>query len=201
MRDAKQPKQMEAEILETLRRPIEKEMLAELHTYVDLSPTMKRNTSRSSWSAAERLRMSNPLPKPEDAMNSSGFSIPRTEPGIRVGVLGDCEFGWNNSHEKRATIVDISDRGMCVRCQGPLRLGMEVKATLESAPDDFKVYRVVWYPRQNPPTMVYCGSRTETLADAEDKAERFPNRCRVQSWISDPQMGLAYPDAIIPECR
>ena len=22
---------------------------------------------------------------------------------------------------------------------------MEVKATLESAPDDFKVYRVVWY--------------------------------------------------------
>lgn len=35
MRDAKQPKQMEAEILETLRRPIEKEMLAELHTYVE----------------------------------------------------------------------------------------------------------------------------------------------------------------------
>ena len=35
MRDAKQPKQMEAEILETLRRPIEKEMLAGLHTYVE----------------------------------------------------------------------------------------------------------------------------------------------------------------------
>ena len=35
MRDAKQPKQMEAEILETLRRPIEKEMLAGLHTYIE----------------------------------------------------------------------------------------------------------------------------------------------------------------------
>ena len=34
---------------------------------------------------------------------------------------------------------------MSVRCQGPLRLGMEVKAVLESAPDDVKVYHVVWF--------------------------------------------------------
>ena len=34
---------------------------------------------------------------------------------------------------------------MSVRCEGPLRLGMEVKAILESAPEDVKVYHVVWF--------------------------------------------------------
>ena len=77
-------------------------------------------------------------------MNSSGLSIPRTEPRIHVRLPGRLRFGWNHSNETKATIVDISERGMSVRCQGPLRLGMEVKAVLESAPDDVKVYRVVW---------------------------------------------------------
>ena len=41
-------------------------------------------------------------------------------------------------------MVDISERGLCVREHAPLRLGMEVKAFLESTPGDVKVYRVVW---------------------------------------------------------
>ena len=77
-------------------------------------------------------------------MNSSGFSIARSGPRIRVGVPGRLRFGWKQSEETKASIVDISERGMSVHCQGPLRLGMEVKAVLESAPDDVKVYRVVW---------------------------------------------------------
>jgi hypothetical protein len=78
-------------------------------------------------------------------MNGHGFSIPRTEPRIRIGVPGRLRFGWKHCDETRATIVDVSDRGMSVRCQGPLRLGMEVKAILESAPDDVKAYHVVWF--------------------------------------------------------
>ena len=78
-------------------------------------------------------------------MNNSGFFIPRSGARIRVGVPGRLRLGWKHSDETRATIVDISDRGMSVRCQGPLRLGMEVKAILESAPDDVKVYHVVWF--------------------------------------------------------
>ena len=78
-------------------------------------------------------------------MNGHGFSIPRTEPRTRRGALGRLRFGWKHSDETRATIVDVSERGMSVRCQGPLRLGMEVKAVLESAPDDVKVYHVVWF--------------------------------------------------------
>lgn len=35
MREPKQPRQMEAEILETLSCPIEKEMLSELHAYIE----------------------------------------------------------------------------------------------------------------------------------------------------------------------
>ena len=85
------------------------------------------------------------FPSPEDAMNSSGFSIPRTEPRIHVRLPGRLRFGWKLSDETKATIVDISERGMSVHCQGPLRLGMEVQAILESAPDDVKVYQVVWY--------------------------------------------------------
>ena len=77
-------------------------------------------------------------------MNSAGFSIPRTEPRIHVRLPGRFRFGWNHSNETKATIVDISERGMSVHCQVPLRLGMEVKAVLESAPADVKVYRVVW---------------------------------------------------------
>ena len=77
-------------------------------------------------------------------MNKMLFSILRTEPRIHVRLPGRLRFGWNHSNETKATIVDISERGMSVHCQGPLRLGMEVKAVLESAPDDVKVYRVVW---------------------------------------------------------
>ena len=77
-------------------------------------------------------------------MNKMSFSIARTEPRIHVRLPGRLRFGWKLSDETKATIVDISERGMSVHCQGPLRLGMEVKAVLESAPDDVKLYRVVW---------------------------------------------------------
>ena len=78
-------------------------------------------------------------------MNSSGFSIPRTEPRIRVRLPVRLQFGWKGSEEVRATTIDISERGISVHCQAPLRLGMEVKAILESAPDEVKVYHVVWF--------------------------------------------------------
>ena len=54
-------------------------------------------------------------------------------------------FGWQNSEETTAAIVDMFTRGISVHCEAPLRLGMEVTAVLESAPDDLKVYRVVGY--------------------------------------------------------
>jgi hypothetical protein len=78
-------------------------------------------------------------------MNNLSLSIPRTEPRIHVRLPGGLRFGWKHSDEITATIVDISERGMSVHCQGPLRLGMEVKAILESAPDGVKVYHVVSY--------------------------------------------------------
>jgi hypothetical protein len=83
-------------------------------------------------------------------MSNSGFSILRTGPRVRVGVPGRLRFGWKHSFETNATIVDISERGMSVRCQGPLRLGMEVKAILDSAPDDVRIYHVVWFREAEP---------------------------------------------------
>jgi hypothetical protein len=53
-------------------------------------------------------------------------------------------FGWKYSEEAKASIVNMSERGLCVRWHAPLRLGTEVKAILESTPDDVKVYRVAW---------------------------------------------------------
>jgi hypothetical protein len=55
------------------------------------------------------------------------------------------QFGWQNSEETTATIVDIFALGISVHCEAPLLLGMEVTAVLEGAPDDLKVYRVVGY--------------------------------------------------------
>jgi hypothetical protein len=45
----------------------------------------------------------------------------------------------------------MSERGLCVRWRAPLRLGIEVKAILGSAPDDVKVYRVVRVREAPPP--------------------------------------------------
>ena len=77
-------------------------------------------------------------------MNNPVISNPRTEPRIRVRLPVRLQFGWKGSEEVSATTIDISERGMSVHCQCPVRLGMEVKAILESAPDDVKVYHVVW---------------------------------------------------------
>jgi hypothetical protein len=77
-------------------------------------------------------------------MKTSGFLLSRSAPRIRVATPVRLRFGWRYSEEAKASIVDMSERGLCVRWHAPLRLGMEVKAFLESTPDDVKVYRVVW---------------------------------------------------------
>ena len=77
-------------------------------------------------------------------MKTPGSSIPRSEPRMHLGLPVLLRFGWRNSEEAKASIINISERGMSVQCHGPFRLGMEVEAILESAPDDAKVYRVVW---------------------------------------------------------
>ena len=77
-------------------------------------------------------------------MKTSGSSNPRSAPRIRVGLPVRLRFGWGDSEEAKASIVNISERGMSVRWHSPLRLGMEVKAILETASDDAMVYRVVW---------------------------------------------------------
>ena len=77
-------------------------------------------------------------------MKTLGSSIPRSERRMRLGLPVRLRFGWGDSEEAKGSIVDISERGMSVQCHGPFRLGMEVKAILESAPDDIKVCRVVW---------------------------------------------------------
>lgn len=77
-------------------------------------------------------------------MKTFGSLVPRTGPRIRVGFPVRLRFGWNDSEEIRASVVDVSERGLCVRWHAPLRLGMEVKAILEGASDEVKVYRVAW---------------------------------------------------------
>ena len=80
-----------------------------------------------------------------EAMNSSEFSMSRSDPRIRLGVPGRLRFGWKHSAETEASIVDISKSGMCVHCEAQLGLGMEVKAILGNAREDLKLYRVVWF--------------------------------------------------------
>ncbi len=77
-------------------------------------------------------------------MHTSRFSVPRTDPRIRVGLPVRLRFGWKESEETRASIIDVSERGLRVCCHAPLRMGMEVKAIFEDSPDDAKLYIVVW---------------------------------------------------------
>ena len=77
-------------------------------------------------------------------MNTCGFSDRRIGPRIRVGLPLRLRFGWRDSGDVKASMVDISERGLRVREHAPLRFGTEVKVIPESTPDDAKVYRVVW---------------------------------------------------------
>jgi len=86
----------------------------------------------------------------EDAMNSSGFESPRTEPRICVRVPVLLRFGWKNSEETKASTVDMSERGMSVYCRDAFNLGMDVKAIFEKCAEDLKVYRVVWSRNAEP---------------------------------------------------
>jgi hypothetical protein len=79
-----------------------------------------------------------------EAMKTCGFSDARAGPRIRVRLPLRLRFGWKDSEEVKASSLDMSERGLCVRHGAPLRWGIEVKAILESTPDDVKVYRVVW---------------------------------------------------------
>jgi hypothetical protein len=79
-----------------------------------------------------------------EAMKTSGFLDRRTGPRIRVGLPLRLRFGWKESEEVKASSLDMSERGLCVRQCAPLRGGIEVKAIFESTPDDVKVYRVAW---------------------------------------------------------
>lgn len=77
-------------------------------------------------------------------MKTSGFPLRRSDPRIGIATPVRLRFGWKYSEEAKASIVNMSERGLCVHWHAPLRLGMEVKAFLESSPDDVKVYRVMW---------------------------------------------------------
>jgi hypothetical protein len=77
-------------------------------------------------------------------MKTTEISNHRSGPRMRVGLPVLLRFGWRDSEEEKGSIVDISERGLCVHCHGPLRLGMKVKVILEGASDNVKVYHVVW---------------------------------------------------------
>ncbi len=77
-------------------------------------------------------------------MITSGFTNLRSGARIRVDLPVRLRFGWRDSEEAQATIVNISEHGLSVHWHGPLQLGMEVKAILERAPGSVMVYRVVW---------------------------------------------------------
>jgi len=63
-----------------------------------------------------------------EAMRPFGFSDARAGPRIRVALPMRLRFGWNYSEEAKASIVNMSERGLCVRWRAPLRWGIEVKA-------------------------------------------------------------------------
>ena len=77
-------------------------------------------------------------------MRNPAFAIPRNEPRIRVDLPVRLRFGWKWWEEIGAEAIDISTRGMCVRCHAPLRLGLDVEAVLAGGTEDAKYYRVVW---------------------------------------------------------
>ncbi len=77
-------------------------------------------------------------------MKSPEFSVPRHDPRIHVGLPVRMRFGWKGSEEIEASIIDISERGLHVRCHAPLLLGSEVEVVFEGAADKAKPYHVVW---------------------------------------------------------
>ena len=77
-------------------------------------------------------------------MQTPPHSPLRNDPRIHVGLLVGLRFGWKGSEEMRAKVIDISERGMCVRCQTALRLGSEVQIFFDQAPDNPKHYQVIW---------------------------------------------------------
>lgn len=77
-------------------------------------------------------------------MSIPASAPPRNEPRIHVDLPVRLRFGWKWSEEIGASAVDISSKGMRVRCHAPLRLGLNVEAVLAGEPDGAKYYRVVW---------------------------------------------------------
>lgn len=77
-------------------------------------------------------------------MKGVAFPSTRHEPRINVNLPATLQFGWKDSEQLGASIMDISTQGLRARCSSPLRNGLEVKVVLASAPDDAKSYRVAW---------------------------------------------------------
>jgi hypothetical protein len=77
-------------------------------------------------------------------METREFSVPRHDPRIHVGLPVRMRFGWKGTEELVASVMDISERGLCVRCHAPLRLGLEVEVVFEGTPDKANSYHVVW---------------------------------------------------------
>ncbi len=88
-------------------------------------------------------------------MEPTRFSVPRTDPRIHVGLPVLLRFGWKESEEMKASIVDVSERGLHVCCNRALRAGMAVKAIFEDAPDEVKQYTVVWVRDAGPHGVVF----------------------------------------------
>lgn len=77
-------------------------------------------------------------------MRNPAYEIQRNEPRIHVDLPVRLRFGWKWSEEIGGEALDISAKGMRVRCHAPLRLGLDVEAILSGGPKDAKYYRVVW---------------------------------------------------------
>lgn len=77
-------------------------------------------------------------------MKEPGSTHPRNDPRIYVGLPVEMKFGWKGCESLSASVVDISEQGLRVRCPSPLRLGLEVEVVFEKDAENAKTYRVVW---------------------------------------------------------
>ncbi len=77
-------------------------------------------------------------------MSKGSLLLSRQHPRINVDLPARLRFGWNGSEEVVASIVNMSECGLCVHCHSPLRNGLEVEVILRDAQDPPKVYRVAW---------------------------------------------------------
>ena len=78
------------------------------------------------------------------AMNSRGGADFRAEERINVALPVTLKTGWGGSVVSQASTVDLSQRGMRLRANIPLRLGQGLLAIVSEDTIHAKIYRVVW---------------------------------------------------------